>query len=170
VSGEQKHLTIDQIERLLEIQPGAVEKSGESDSLDEVQHHLANCDTCQRLVSMEKQRDRILSALKQEYPAQASDDCPPEARLYELAAGLIDDEDSEGLVTHVTECDRCGPMLRKASEQLCAAQTDQEAAVLASLKSSRPECQARFGKRLASTTAPTLDTSTPLELQPQQRL
>jgi CHAT domain-containing protein/Flp pilus assembly protein TadD len=160
VSGEQKHLTIDQIERLLEIQPGAVEKSGDSDSL-EVQRHLANCNTCQRLVSIEKERDRILNALKQEYPAQASGDCPPEARLYELAAGLIDDEDSKSLVTHVTECDRCGPMLRKASEQLSAAQTDQEAAVLASLKSSRPEWQARFGKRLASTTVPTLDTSTP---------
>lgn len=161
MSGEQKHLTIDQIERLLEIQPDVVEKSGESDSLHEAQRHLANCDTCQRLVSMEKERDRILSTLKQEYPAQASGDCPPEARLYELAAGLIEDEDSKGLVIHVTECDRCGPMLRKASEQLNAAQTDQEVAVLASLESSQPEWQARFGKRLASTTAPTLDTRIP---------
>lgn len=161
MSGEEKHLTIDQIERLLEIQPGAAENSGESDSLGEVQYHLANCDTCQRLVSMEKKRDRALRGLKHTFPAQVSGDCPAETRLYELAAGLMEDEDSEGLMTHVTECDRCGPMLRNATEQLGAAQTDQEAAVLASLKSSRPEWQAQFGKRLASTAAPKLDTSTP---------
>jgi CHAT domain-containing protein/tetratricopeptide (TPR) repeat protein len=161
VSGEEKHLTIEQIERLLEIQPGAAENSGESHSLGEVQHHLANCDTCQRLVSMEMERDLTLRGLRQAFSAQGSGSCPTETRLYELAAGLIEDEDSEGLVTHVTECDRCGPMLRQATEQLSTAQTDQEAAVLASLKSSRPEWQARFGKRLASTAAPEVDTSAP---------
>ena len=63
MNGEQKHLTIEQIEHLLEIQPGAAENPGESDLLDEARHHLANCDTCQRLVSMEKECDQALRSL-----------------------------------------------------------------------------------------------------------
>ena len=161
MNGEQKHLTIEQIEHLLEIQPGAAENPGESDLLDEARHHLANCDTCQRLVSMEKECDQALRSLKQEVPAQASMDCPPEARLYELAAGVIEHEDSETLLKHTAECDRCGPILRQAAEQLGGAQTDQESATLASLKTTQSEWQERFGKTLSSARGARGDTKTP---------
>lgn len=150
MSAEERHLTIEQIERLLGVQRGGAENPGEP-SLDEAQRHLANCENCQKLVSTEKARDQALQSLKQEFPARASQDCPTEVNFYELAAGVLEDKDSEALVKHATECDRCGPMLRQAFEQLSAPQTNQESEVVASLKTSRPEWQERFGRTLAAT-------------------
>jgi CHAT domain-containing protein/Flp pilus assembly protein TadD len=54
-------------------------------------------------------------------------------------------------VKHATECDRCGPILRNAAEQLNVPQTNEESEVLASLRTSRPEWQKRFGRTLAAT-------------------
>jgi CHAT domain-containing protein/Flp pilus assembly protein TadD len=149
VSVEEKHLTIEQIERLLGVQPGEARNPGEP-SLDEAQRHLANCENCQKIVSTEKARDQALQSLKQNFPTRVSEDCPPEVRFYELAAGVLEDNDSEIFVRHATECDRCGPILRQAFEQLSAPQTNQESEVLASLRTSQPEWQERFGRTLAT--------------------
>jgi hypothetical protein len=148
VSGEEKHLTIEQIERLLEIQVGTAKGLTES-NLDEVRRHLAGCDNCQRLVSTEKERDKTLGKLKQDLPARAFGECPTEFRFYELAAKLLDDEDAETLMKHATECDRCGPTIRKISEELNEAKTDQETQIIANLRTSGQEWQEQFSKTLA---------------------
>jgi CHAT domain-containing protein len=149
VSGEEQHLTIEQIERFLEFQPGA---SGldDADLLGEARRHLANCGTCQKLVFVEKERERVLQSLRQEFSAPASKDCSPEIKFYELVAGLMSGEDSESLLKHASECDRCGPILRQATEQLRSEQTREEFEIIAALETSRPEWQERLSKKLTS--------------------
>lgn len=150
MTGEEKHLTIEQIERYLEFEPGASGSLDESDFLGETRRHLTNCGTCQKLVLVEKERDRVLQSLRQLSPAPASGDCSPEIKFYELVAGVISAEDSETLLKHASACDRCGPLLRQATEQLRAEQTDEESDTIAALETSRPEWQERLSTRLAS--------------------
>jgi CHAT domain-containing protein len=150
VSGEEKHLTIEQIERLHEMWASASGRSDEPDLLSETRRHLAHCNTCQNLVSVEKERDRALQALRQQSPAPVSGDCSPEIKFYELVAGVMSGKDSETLLKHASECDRCGPILRQATEQLRTEQTDEESGTIAALETSRPEWQERLSRRLAS--------------------
>lgn len=151
MNGEEKHLDIEQIERLIGIEPDGP-GPGESASLEEAQRHLAACEDCQKLVSMAKEGDRLLRGLRETFPAEASAGCPPEASLYELAVGSAGQEDAVTLIEHVAGCDRCGPILRQAQVDLGSKLTSHEEETLASLATSQPKWQEAFAGSLAATT------------------
>jgi CHAT domain-containing protein/Flp pilus assembly protein TadD len=169
LNGEHGHLSIEQIEHLLDTESDLTGKQSTPDPLVDARRHLADCDACKGLFSMMKEGDLALRSLKRDTPSQAAADCPEPKRLYELAAGLLDDKDSAELVGHVSECDRCGPMLREASEQLNAVPTGQEAALVASLRTSATSWQEEFGKRLALTASQTKDTRSATTFKSSER-
>jgi CHAT domain-containing protein len=148
VGGESKHLDIEQIERLLSVQP-STESFGESTDLDDARLHLLSCELCQRLVSMERESDRGLRGLRLASPEAVSVDCPPKSRFYELVGGLIERDDSEKLMSHASECDHCGPILRQIAEDMAAERTAEEEQALASLMTSQMNWQKIFAQRLA---------------------
>jgi CHAT domain-containing protein/Flp pilus assembly protein TadD len=148
LNGEHEHLSIEQIEDLLNAQLDSAEKQGTTDLLADARHHLADCDACKGLFSMVKEGDLALRGLKQVTPSQGATDCPAPIRYSDLVSGLLDDKESAELIGHASECDRCGPILRVATEQVPAMQAE-EAAALASLRSSTPSWQEEFGMKLA---------------------
>jgi CHAT domain-containing protein/tetratricopeptide (TPR) repeat protein len=151
VSGESKHLNVDQIERLLEVQASGEDRGDQFDFLEEARRHLAICEICQKLVSMERHSDQILRGLRLASASGISKECPTEARFYELAASLVPEEDSERLMSHIVACDHCGPLLRRVTEELAPEQTAEEEVVLRKIKTGTTEWQKAFASRLAKT-------------------
>ncbi len=162
MSQEQNHLSIEQIEFLIETQLGVPESHAQSELLGEMRLHLATCKVCQRLVSMHEQSSRALEQLRQGVPKDGTSDCPEEHSLHELAAGVVNPMEAEQLLKHVSQCDHCGPLLRQASEAFSPEKRDEEDTVLSSLRSSRTEWQESLARRLAaeSTSARPTPTST----------
>jgi CHAT domain-containing protein/tetratricopeptide (TPR) repeat protein len=146
---DEKHLRVEQIEWLIEAQPGVTEKYAQSELLEEARRHLAICKACQRLVSMHEECDLILRRLGENVPKDAESDCPSAQSLNELAAGMTSPENAERLFRHALQCDHCGPLLRQAAETFSPHQTADEEARLSSLQTSRPDWQASAAQELA---------------------
>jgi CHAT domain-containing protein/tetratricopeptide (TPR) repeat protein len=151
VSKEEKHLTIEQIESLIGARSAP---PGVDDSvlLEHARQHLLGCSACQRAVSMEQHGEQILRKLAADSAAAPTDECPSSQDFYDCAGGLLDEAASRRIMTHVSECDYCGPKLREAVRDLHSDLTAEEAAFVASLESSKPEWQAEFARRLADAT------------------
>lgn len=147
---EEKHLTVDQIEGLIETRPG----TSDGHALEEVRLHLTTCKACQKLVEIHHELDLTLRELKQGAPNEATSYCPPSDSLNRLAVGLVLPEEAEQLLSHVLECDHCMPMLREATEALSQEDKGGEAKLLSSLQSSKPEWQSRMARMLASRDSP----------------
>ena len=165
---DEKHLRVEQIEWLIEAQPGATEKHADPELLEEARRHLGICKACQTLVSMHREGDRVLRRLGEGIPKDAESACPSAQSLNELAAGLIHPENAERLLRHALQCDHCGPLLRQAAETFSPHQTPDEEAHLSSLQTSRPEWQASVAQRLASMSIQH-DARPSLPLRSQQR-
>ena len=150
---EDKHLTIEQLEKLIGIGLG---RTGDEEqaNLQQAQDHVDNCEACQRLVSMHREGDRILRQLGGHVAKEATCDCPSEISLFELAAGVMGLEEADKLLEHTVQCDHCGPFLRQAAEILNPVQKREEDTLLSSLQSGKPEWQASLAGELASASAP----------------
>jgi CHAT domain-containing protein/cytochrome c-type biogenesis protein CcmH/NrfG len=149
VNQEEKHLSIEQIECLIETQPGVTESHAQSGSLEEARCHLANCEICQKLVSMHRQCQRTLRQLGEEGSSKVARDCPSQESLNKLAAGISNSEEAEIVLQHCAACDYCGSLLRQAMEYFADAGTPEEESMLAALETSQPAWQRRFGAILA---------------------
>jgi hypothetical protein len=150
VGPEEKHLELGQIERLVGIQPSETAGSVSSASLEEARHHLANCEICRRLVSMEKVRDAVLHRLRSDSAAGPTAECPDEQDIYRLVSRELPETDSLHLMEHAISCDRCATILRRVSEELDSSPTADEQEAIRLLETSRPEWQSSFARRLAS--------------------
>jgi CHAT domain-containing protein len=147
---EKQHLSAEQIESVIETHLGMAERHAQSELPVEMRLHLATCEACQKLVSMQRRFDHSLQRLKEEVPSDATSDCPPERLLNALAAGAIPSEEAEKLLTHVVQCDHCGPLLRETSETFSLEEKASEEALLKSLRTGTPEWQGAFSRRLAA--------------------
>jgi CHAT domain-containing protein/tetratricopeptide (TPR) repeat protein len=171
VNREQNHLTIEQIECLIGIRPveGAAPESARL--REQAQAHLDECEPCRKLLSMEIEADRNLRDLQRGIPIERHELCPPSNTLYELAGGVLKEQDSETLMKHITECDHCGPAFGQVVSDLGSEGTSEEASIIASLATSRPQWQEEFARRLASTaTKEDVEVTPVARSSPRERL
>lgn len=147
---QEKHLSVEQIERLMESLLGVPDKGEQSELVQESRSHLANCQECQKLLSMHKECDQALRRLKEVTPKGITIDCPSEHVLSELAAGILSHEETENLLSHVSQCGHCGPVFRQAVEIFRAEVTPDESSTIRSLKSGAPEWQKGMANRLGA--------------------
>jgi hypothetical protein len=53
---------------------------------------------------MHRECDRILRDLGNQVYTEIRGDCPPESTLYELAAGILDDDTANRILEHIVQC------------------------------------------------------------------
>ena len=147
---EQNHLTIEQLESVLNAHAGGREIDAEL--LRTANQHLVSCESCQRLVSMHQSWDEQLRSLRAAHPAEAGADCPAEEELWQLACELVPKERMERLLDHVVHCDHCGPTFGRATAMFSETVTREDAEVLGTLKSSKGEWQTTLAGKLAEST------------------
>jgi CHAT domain-containing protein/cytochrome c-type biogenesis protein CcmH/NrfG len=149
VSLGEGHLSREQIDSLIEPQPGGTEPSARPVLSDEARRHLDACEACQRLVRMHEEIDRRLSRLKDEGPVGPGKDCHPLRAWWELAAGTLPLERAEKLLEHATHCGHCGPLLRQACEDFAAEPTREEELALTRLEGMNRHWESSFARTLA---------------------
>ena len=130
---EEKHLSAEQIDALVETQPGEIEARDQSALFQELLRHLAACEFCQRLVSVQEQRRRILHSLRAELPGEITGNCPSEKSLRDLAGGILGEVEASEILSHAIQCDHCGPLLRQDGDLLNSETSPEEAAAISSL-------------------------------------
>lgn len=150
MNAEEKHLSIEQIELLMGIEPTASDHFEDAELREQGRLHLAQCEACQTLLAKEVEADRELRSLSIGLPASSEVRCPSMDTFYKLAAGALIQSDSEGLMKHIVECDHCGPVFRQAVEDLRTEVTPDEISIIRSLKSSAPGWQKELANRLVS--------------------
>lgn len=93
--------------------------------------------------------DVLLSRLRASGSAAPGPDCPPDSELLEIASGMTRGAEADALLSHSASCDHCGQLLREALEDFSNEVSDEEEAVLASLKpSSIPGIRERMRDRV----------------------
>ncbi len=153
MSQDQRHLSAEQIEYLLDATLGGPDGDGQSELVRNARRHLAGCEACQRLFSMHEGFNSALQKLKQAEPASGKNECFSGNSFNELFAGLVHGKEAEALVTHASQCDHCGALLREAAETFGAQESEEEEASMVALQSSKAEWQAALAQQLASVTA-----------------
>ena len=146
---EEKHLSGEQIERLMEAELGGPASHAQDGLLNEAQNHLATCGTCLKLVAMYRESERGLAGLRSGEPGDRTAECPPERSLFEVAGGIAS-PDAEKVLSHASKCDHCAPLLRIAFETFGQNKQAEETEILASLASSTEKWQENLGRRLAA--------------------
>ncbi|HXN71348.1 MAG TPA: CHAT domain-containing protein [Candidatus Acidoferrales bacterium] len=147
---EDKHLSANEIGRLLEAAlAGSRIPEGER-PVESLNRHLVSCVVCRNRVHMERESLRWLRAMQQEDVDDGTSACPSERVLYEVAAGLSEGETSDGVLDHVAGCMRCGAALRRIIGELNPERTAEENTEISRLKSSESPWQRNFARALAS--------------------
>lgn len=147
MTGDEKHLNIEQIECLIESQPS---DAISPEFLESARQHLQECEVCRKLVSMERYGDQILRGLFGVRPASRGVDCPSESLLLELAGNAVGEEDVVKLTQHAAECDHCGPLLRDYMSYFSEITSAEEKEFVEGLASARPDWQSDLAARLSS--------------------
>jgi CHAT domain-containing protein/tetratricopeptide (TPR) repeat protein len=146
--GEQ-HLSIEQIENLADAQIHEASGRQVSELLREAQRHLETCESCRELVAMHKEGNLALRGLREEGSEEATSACPSEAKLEELAAGILDSAEAEKILSHAVECQRCSRILYAAARLFSEEKTTGEADAIEKLRSSNSEWQRELADKLA---------------------
>jgi len=147
---EEKHLSGEQIDRLIEVEVGGPDGQVPDALLAEAQDHLATCAKCQKLVAMYREFYRTLSLAGRATSGRATSDCPSERSLHELAAGVIPLEQQHAVLNHVIHCDHCGGLLRDALEIFSDRQDETERITLAKLESGEEKWQRDVARQLSA--------------------
>jgi tetratricopeptide (TPR) repeat protein len=147
---EEKHLSGEQIDRLMEAQLGGAAGHVQDGLLNTAQDHLAACATCQKLVAMYQEFYRALSRVGRATSGSVTSNCPSERSLNEFAAGVTPVEQQGIILSHVIECDRCGDVFRTALEIFSHKQDPTERQALAELESGTDGWQKGVARELAS--------------------
>lgn len=156
---KENHLGSEQIEWFLEPRVGNQKKGPRSELFEQASHHLASCESCQRLVAIHMDWDRFLDRLREEGATEATGDCPSESVLLELAAGIVSDRESENLMIHVTECSHCGPLLKEATLVFCEDVSAEEQQVIEGLRSAKRDWQVNLAQQMTDSMRETSDPS-----------
>lgn len=145
---DERHLTIEELEGLIETQARSPQSRASSEPLVRARGHLVSCEACQRLLSMHKSREQFLRSLREVNVAARTMDCPPNATLLEFAAGLVHHGEADQLLIHVTQCAHCGPLFGRAVEAFRERLSPEEQSLWQSLRSTQPEWQSQLVRQL----------------------
>jgi tetratricopeptide (TPR) repeat protein len=147
VRQEDQHISIEQIELLI----GAElrEEGGPQEVASEARRHLESCETCQKLLFMHKEADLIIRHLRENRPDSRTSDCPSDAKLEELAAGILDSAEADKLLDHVVQCQHCSGLLCEATRLFSDETLAEETKVIGRLRSSNTEWQKKLSGKLA---------------------
>src|SRR5436305_13940541 len=121
-----EHLNPQEFEVLLF---GAVDSgSSNVDSVlrEQAEQHLNGCAVCRSMAERYRDAEKILETLESGHKASKNKDqvpthgpdCPADEAWFHLAAGLVQEDEAERNVKHAVTCDRCGPLLKEAMEDL----------------------------------------------------
>lgn len=146
----EKHLDDAELDALVS-SPNRVTGPGPTSEsiLSDAERHAESCEDCNRKVQMHKHAQGELFGLNSLEPAQPGEGCPQgEEDWLQVAAGLLPDEKAKELMSHATQCDHCGPLLRKASEIVSDEATPAEERTLANLSSAQPTWQRDLAEKL----------------------
>jgi CHAT domain-containing protein/tetratricopeptide (TPR) repeat protein len=133
----EPHLNSSQIEELLRLDSGNAE--GVVDRGNEnARIHLNTCEICQCRLRAEQEAVGRLAPLKAGTAKARGPLCPSEELWLKVASGVAP-HGSETYISHASECDHCGPLLREAAEDFLDELTPSEEMFIAGLKSATPE-------------------------------
>jgi hypothetical protein len=112
-AGPDQNLIPDRDQKLSQSQgQGAKREPGQD---QEIETHLAECSSCRTRV-LASLRSRLKRVTDQPVNTVPRPDCPSEAELRNLAAGLFPPEKAPAVIQHAAQCDHCGPILRMYTE------------------------------------------------------
>jgi tetratricopeptide (TPR) repeat protein len=103
--------------------------------------HLNRCVTCRTRLELYTRQKEGWDFLRAAPEAPRSAVCPGEEKWLSLAAGVLEESESEALLDHATNCDACGRYLDQAVEDLNAVDVPAEAI---------PALSPEFGARVAA--------------------
>jgi CHAT domain-containing protein/tetratricopeptide (TPR) repeat protein len=144
-----KHLDSDELDRLVSLQETSVSGSEQlsEPALREAQRHVESCQDCSRKVQRHRFVQSEILRMRVPRPSSITPECIGDADWLEVAAGLLPEAKTRELMKHAAQCGHCGPLLKGAAEAISDETTPTEEALLASLRSARPE----WRKNMAAT-------------------
>jgi CHAT domain-containing protein/tetratricopeptide (TPR) repeat protein len=144
-----KHLDSDELDRLVSLQETSVSGSEQlsEPALREAERHVESCQDCSRKVQRHRFVQSEILRMRVPNPASPTPECKGDAEWLEAAAGLLPEAKTRELMKHAAQCGHCGPLLKNAAETIADEATPGEEALLASLRSARPE----WRKNMAAT-------------------
>jgi CHAT domain-containing protein len=148
-----EHLTPQEIEQLLFGADDSKDNAG-GGAAPEAQQHLSGCAVCQAVADKYRNVDSALKGLRTDdkralKASTRGTDCPDDETWPNLAAGLIKEDEAARYVSHATQCDRCGPLLKESMEDLAQPVTAEEQEALEKLPSASPGWQRAMAKKMA---------------------
>lgn len=117
-------------------------------NLREAWEHVETCPGCRLKVEMHKSAQSDFSRVGVSVNVSSGPNCLGEREWCDLAAGLLPETRSRGLLQHAAQCEHCGPLLRKAADIFSTDVTAQEEQIIASLQSGQLESRRVMAKRL----------------------
>jgi len=144
-----KHLDSDELDRLVSLQETSAPRSEQlsEPALREAQRHVQSCLECSRKLQRHQFVHSEILRMRVPNPSPPTSACMGDAEWLEVAAGLLPEAKTRELMKHAAQCGHCGPLLNNAAEALVDEATPSEEALLASLRSARPE----WRKNMAAT-------------------
>jgi hypothetical protein len=94
-----------------------------------------------------------LTLLKPTSPGTKGPICPPDYIWLDIAAGILD-RDAENDLSHASQCDHCGSLLRQAKEDFANELTPEEETMIASLPSSTAAWRGQLAAKLQDAQPP----------------
>ena len=120
----------------------------------EAESHLESCQECSRKVRMHRDMQDVLRSLKGSRGIGQGSGCPDNIDWTAVAAGLLPAAESEPLLAHAANCERCGSFLSDAVHDLSDEQSPDEEALLASLRSNNPSWRKAMARKLSKASCP----------------
>jgi CHAT domain-containing protein len=157
-SNSTDHIGTVELARLLEESRRPGESAPDAKS---VHPHLASCSSCREQFEQLNSLDRQLQNLRVNpaLPSSVQGDCPGPSVWRQIVVGPTPPEQTLSFIKHASQCDHCGPLLRKAlaeSIDLDRELTEAERVHIASLESASPEWQQQLARRIVGTQDPSL--------------
>ncbi|MBV8438476.1 MAG: CHAT domain-containing protein [Silvibacterium sp.] len=116
--------------------------------------HLDSCLECSRKVRMHREVQDVLQSLRGTRANAPDPECPDNIDWTAVAAGLLPAAESEPLLAHAANCERCGILLSDAIYDLSDEPSPDEEALLAGLKSNSPSWRKETAKKLSKAVRP----------------
>ena len=112
--------------------------------------HLSRCSYCRRELDRRIETNWKLANLKAPATPGESEHCPTDEELMKLAAGIADKDASRVILEHAVSCDRCGPALKRITEDFADSTSAEESRLVAESSTSSPQWQRQMAARLSS--------------------
>jgi CHAT domain-containing protein len=127
---------------------------------NESQMHLDQCPECAQKVLMQRNAQKMLKNLRGRFAGPNSTKCPENVDWPAVAANLLPAEEAQPLIAHAAQCAKCGPLLKMATEDICAEASPEEEDLLRRLAIHTPQWQMRVAEQLGGSTRPVATQST----------